>query len=215
MAGQGQGNPAVVGLAGFGLTLMLLQFHSLGWCGTGVVFCTAIVLGGGAQMIAGFQEFKCGNNFSYSAFTVFGTLWLALGLVWLIQDLQGAQNSFIGKNLRIEHHDIGILLLVYTFYAMIMLVASLRISGMMAIAFATAVLGLIGLDLIFLAGMKQLVSIVAWDLIVCSLAVWYMMAHIIFLQVYGRDILPVGKPWITLDPVEKSCGKEVLNPSEV
>jgi len=68
MAGQGQGNPAVVGLAGFGLTTLLLQFHNLGWCGTGVVFCTAIILGGGAQLVAGFQEFRCGNNFGYSVF---------------------------------------------------------------------------------------------------------------------------------------------------
>ena len=89
MAGQGQGNPAVVGLAGFGLTTLLLQFHNLGWCGTGVVFCTAIILGGGAQLVAGFQEFRCGNNFGYSAFTVFGAFWLALGLIWLILDLAG------------------------------------------------------------------------------------------------------------------------------
>ena len=45
-----QGNPAVVGLAGFGLTTLLLQFHNLGWCGTGVVFCAALVLGGAAPV---------------------------------------------------------------------------------------------------------------------------------------------------------------------
>ncbi len=45
MAGNGQGNPAVVGLAGFGLTILLLQFHNLGWCGTGIIFCTALMLG--------------------------------------------------------------------------------------------------------------------------------------------------------------------------
>jgi len=27
------GNPAVVGLAGFGLTTLMLQFHNLGLCG--------------------------------------------------------------------------------------------------------------------------------------------------------------------------------------
>ena len=34
---------------------------------------------------------------------------------------------------------------------------------------------------------------------VCALAAWYMMAHVIFLQVFGKDILPVGKPWISGD----------------
>ena len=30
-SGTTLGNPAVVGLAGFGLTTLILQFHNLGW----------------------------------------------------------------------------------------------------------------------------------------------------------------------------------------
>jgi len=196
MSGQGQGNPAVVGLAGFGLTTLLLQFHNLGWCGTGVVFCTAVILGGGAQLIAGFQEFRCGNNFGYSAFTVFGSFWLALGLIWLILDLQAASGTFVGNHLKIAPTDIGMFLVAFTLYTAIMCIASLRISKMMTFTFITVLLGFIGLDLVFLAGMKWLMTAVAVDLILCSLAAWYMMAHIIFQQVFGRDILPVGKPWL-------------------
>jgi uncharacterized protein len=210
MSGQGQGNPAVVGLAGFGLTTLLLQFHNLGWCGTGVVFCTAIILGGGAQLVAGFQEFRCANNFGYSAFTVFGAFWLALGLIWLILDLQSAQNSFIGNHLKITPSDIGIFLLAFTLYTTIMWVASLRVSGMMAFTFTTVLLGFIGLDLVFLADMKWLMTAVAVDLIVCALSAWYMMAHIIFLQVFGRDMLPVGKPWITLKPAMRNAAAEEI-----
>ena len=40
---QQMGNPAVVGLAGFGLTTMVLQFHNVGWCGLGPVLALAIV----------------------------------------------------------------------------------------------------------------------------------------------------------------------------
>ena len=50
------GNPAVVGLAGFGLTTMLLQFHNLGLCGIGPVAAMGFMFGGLAQMIAGFME---------------------------------------------------------------------------------------------------------------------------------------------------------------
>lgn len=210
MSGHGQGNPAVVGLAGFGLTTLLLQFHNLGWCGTGVVFCTAIILGGGAQLVAGFQEFRCGNNFGYSAFTVFGAFWLSLGLIWLILDLQGAQNSFIGNHLKITPNDIGLFLLAFTLYTTIMWVASLRVSGMMAFTFTTVLFGFIGLDLVFLADMKWLMPAVAVDLIVCSLSAWYMMAHIIFLQVFGRDLLPVGKPWLALKPAMRTTAPEEI-----
>ncbi|MEE4358553.1 MAG: acetate uptake transporter [Desulfococcaceae bacterium] len=207
MAGQGQGNPAVVGLAGFGMTTLLLQFHNLGWCGTGIVFCTAMMLGGGAQLIAGFQEFKCGNNFGYSAFVAYGAFWLALGLIWFILDLQAAGVTFIGKHLEISAKDIGFFLLGFTLYTIIMWIASWRIHGMMAFTFTTLVIGFIGLDLVFLAGMKSILTITAIDLIVCALSAWYMMAHVIFLQVSGKDILPVGKPWVTSKPETLVTGK--------
>lgn len=198
MAGAGLGNPAVVGLAGFGLTTLLLQFHNLGWCGTGIVFCTALILGGAAQLIAGLQEFRCGNNFGYSAFTVYGAFWIALGLIWLVLDLQAIPGSIIGDHLRISASDIGVFLLAFTLYTVIMWVAALRISWMMAFTFTALLLGFIGLDLVFLCGMKQLMTVVAIDLVICALSAWYMMAHVIFVQVFGRDVLPLGKPWLRI-----------------
>jgi hypothetical protein len=200
MSGVGQGNPAVVGLAGFGLTTLLLQFHNLGWCGTGVIFCTAMMLGGGAQLIAGFQEFKCGNNFGYSAFTVYGGFWLALGLIWLLADLQAGGVAGVGKHLAINGHDIGMFLVGFTLYTVIMWVAAMRVHGMMAFTFTTLLIGFIGLDLVFLAGMKSILTITAIDLIICALSAWYMMAHVIYMSVFGKDILPVGKPWIGAAP---------------
>jgi uncharacterized protein len=51
-------NPAVVGLAGFGMTTLLLQLHNLGLMGFGPVMAMGIIFGGLAQLIAGFQEQK-------------------------------------------------------------------------------------------------------------------------------------------------------------
>ena len=81
---QTLGNPAVVGLAGFGLTTMILQIHNLGFCGIGPVLALAFVFGGAAQLIAGYQEFKVGNNFGYSAFCSYGAFWISLGIIWLL-----------------------------------------------------------------------------------------------------------------------------------
>jgi len=197
MAGQGTGNPAVVGLAGFGMTTLLLQFHNLGWCGSGIVFCTALAFGGGAQLIAGFQEFKTGANFGYSAFTAYGAFWIALAFIYLILDLQGAPNSLITGPLKITPGDIGIFLLGFTIYTAIMFIASFAVHTAMFLTFLTLLLGFIGLDLVFLAGMKNLLTITAWDLVVCALLAWYMMAHVIFLQVFGRNVLPVGGPLVS------------------
>jgi hypothetical protein len=197
MEGQVRGNPAVVGLAGFGITTLLLQFHNLGWCGSGIVFCVALMFGGTAQLIAGFQEFKAGNNFGYSAFTAYGAFWLALAFIFLILNLQGMPNSFIGAPLKITASDIGYFMFAYTVYTAIMFVASLAVHKAMTLTFLTLLLGFIGLDLVFLFGMKSLLQIAAIDLIVCALLALYMMAHAIFVQVFGRDILPVGNPWVS------------------
>ncbi len=80
------GNPAVVGLAGFGLTTLLLQFHNLGLIGLGPVLAMGFAFGGLAQFIAGFMEQKMGNNFGFAAFTAYGSFWIGLGIIWLLNN---------------------------------------------------------------------------------------------------------------------------------
>jgi hypothetical protein len=196
MAETSLGNPAVVGLAGFGTTTLLLQFHNLGWCGTGVVFCCAMAFGGLAQLLAGLQEFKAGNNFGYSAFASYGAFWIALGLIFLMMELQ-AQGVIPDKGaLHVNGTDLGWFLTAYTVYTVFLWIGSFAVHTAMVFTFTTLILGFIGLDLELLAGMGSLKTIVALDLILCALGAYYMMAHVIFLQVFGRDVLPVGKAWV-------------------
>ena len=157
-----------------------------------------------AQLIAGFQEFKAGNNFGYSAFTAYGAFWIALALIFLIMDLQHAPNTFIGDHLKITGFDVGMFLLGFTLYTAIMWIGSFAIHMAMFFTFLTLLLGFIGLDLVFLAGMKNLMTITAWDLVLCAFLAWYMMAHAIFLQVFGRNVLPVGGPLVSKPRVVRS-----------
>ncbi len=190
------GNPAVVGLAGFGTTTLLLQFHNLGLCGTGVVFCCALAFGGGAQLMAGLQEFRAGNNFGYSAFSAYGAFWIALACIFLLLDLQAAPGSWIGSHLTIGNGDLGWFLVAYTCFTAILWIGSFAIHSAMIFTFTTLLIGFIGLDLEVLAGMSFLKTFVAIDLILCAMGAYYMMAHVIFHQVYGRDVLPVGSAWV-------------------
>lgn len=184
---QQMGNPAVVGLAGFGLTTMVLQFHNVGWMGVGPVLALAIAFGGGAQLIAGFQEFKCGNNFGYSAFVSYGAFWIALGIIFLL-------NHF--GIYKASGTDVGWFLVAWTLYTAIMWVAAMRIHSAMAVTFTLLLIGFILLDLAHF-GYPALTKVAGYELMACAAAAWYMMAHVIFLQVFGKDILPVGKPWIS------------------
>ncbi len=181
------GNPGVVGLAGFGLTTMLLQFHNVGWCGVGPIVALAFVFGGLAQMIAGFQEFKCGNNFGYSAFVAYGSFWIALGIIFMF-------NFF--NIYHSDTKDVGWFLVGWTLYTFIMWIPSMKIHGAMATTFTLLLVGFILLDLAHF-GYPEMTRIAGYELMLCALSAWYMMAHVIFAQVFGRDVLPVGKPWIS------------------
>ena len=186
MNDQKIGNPAVVGLAGFGLTTLILQFHNVGWAGIGPVVWLALVFGGGAQLIAGLQEMKTGNNFGYSAFTAYGAFWIALGLLLL------------GNNFGIftaSTTDIGWFLVAFTLYTVIMWIGSMRTNGALALSFTLLLAGFILLDLAHF-GFPQLTVIAGYELMACALSAWYVMAHIIFQDLWGYDVLPVGKPWI-------------------
>ena len=45
-------------------------------------------------------------------------------------------------------------------------------------------------------GNQAVVRLAGYELMLCVLSAWYMMAHAIYAQVFGRDVLPVVKPWI-------------------
>lgn len=186
MAEQKLGNPAVVGLAGFGLTTLILQFHNVGWCGVGPVLALALIFGGLAQLIAGLQEMKTGNNFGYSAFTAYGSFWIALGVIFILNYFGIYKSSTT---------DVGWFLLVWTLYTAIMWVGSMRINSALAITFTLLLIGFILLDLAHF-GYPQLTKVAGYELMLCALSAWYVMAHLIYQDVFGRDVLPVGKPWI-------------------
>jgi len=180
------GNPAVVGLAGFGMTTLLLQFHNLGFLGLGPVVAMGFIFGGLAQMIAGFQEQKMGNNFGYSAFVSYGAFWIGLGIIWILNHFKIYESS---------HEDVGYYLIGWTLYTVIMFVASFRVHFAMMYTFATLLLGFILLDLAHFVnpGLKTLAAI---DLILCAGGAWYMMAAIIINDLAGKTVLPVGKKLI-------------------
>lgn len=178
------GNPAVVGLAGFGLTTLLLQLHNLGLCSNGPVLAMGIVFGGLAQLIAGFQEQKMGNNFGYSAFVSYGAFWIGLCIIWLCNQFHIFESSST---------DVGYFLLVWALYTGIMLIASFRIHKAMVVTFSLLFAGFVLLVIGHLC-CEFFNTLAAYDLILCALSAWYMMAAIIMNDLAKKEILPLGKP---------------------
>ncbi len=73
------GNPAPLGLMGFGMTTVLLNLHNAGFFTLGsMILAMGIFYGGLAQIFAGTMEWKKGNTFATTAFLSYGLFWLSL-----------------------------------------------------------------------------------------------------------------------------------------
>ncbi len=178
-------NPAVVGLAGFGGTTLLLQFHNFDLCGAGPVFWCAVFFGGLMQFIAGFKEFNTGNNFGFAAFCSYGAFWMALAGI-----LAGANYGMFG----IDTTDIGWFLVIFTILTAIFFIGAMKQSGALSILFLTLLIGFILLDVSHLGGPEVFTKVAAADLTICAISAWYLMAHVILLPL-GIE-LPIGKAWL-------------------
>jgi succinate-acetate transporter protein len=81
-------NPAPLGLAGFGLTTILLSCINAGLipaAGANAVVPMAFAFGGLAQIVAGILEYVNGNTFGLVAFTSYGTFWWWYAfMVWTV-----------------------------------------------------------------------------------------------------------------------------------
>jgi succinate-acetate transporter protein len=186
------GNPAVVGLGGFGMTTLILQFHNLGLVGLGPVIWIGLLFGGSAQLVAGLLEFKTGNNFGFCAFTGYGAFWISLCLYLIFGTNADLTKSYTA--LLFDGRGLGVFLLMWTFFTFILFIASMKHHTVLALLFLTLLLGFIGLDLKELAGSALAGTLAAWDLIVCALLAWYLMAAAVYAD--SGIKLPVGSPWL-------------------
>jgi hypothetical protein len=80
-------DPAPLGLAGFGITTLLLSLINakiLPATLTVLVMSMALTFGGLAQLLAGMWEFKRGNTFAATAFTAYGAFWISFYLLVVV-----------------------------------------------------------------------------------------------------------------------------------
>jgi len=82
------GNPAPLGLLGFGATTFVLSMYNVNArhvTNPNVVLGMALGYGGLAQLIAGIEEWACGNTFGATAFSSYGGFWLSFATIYIPQ----------------------------------------------------------------------------------------------------------------------------------
>jgi uncharacterized protein len=183
------GNPAVVGLAGFAMSTFLLQVVNMGWMAVGPVVWVMLFFGGMAELIAGFLEFRTGNNFGFCIFTGFGTFWIALGFMVML-----GSGPFVQSYPALElKNGLPWFLLGYGIFACMFIPPALKAHSVLAIIILCLAGGLLLLAIDGFLGGSALKLIGTIVLFGAAFFAWYLMCHVIWAEA-GIN-LPLGPPW--------------------
>jgi len=182
------GNPAPLGLVGFGLTTVLLSLinaHILPHGGEDVVIPLALAYGGLIQLIAGILEFRTGNTFGVVAFTSYGAFWWWFALLLLL-----AGNGLI--DISAAGATIGVALLLWGLFTFYMWIATFRLNKAVWWVFLTLWITFVLLGTGAVAGSAAISQIGGWVGILCGgLAMYTSFAEVTNFT-FGRTVIPVG-----------------------
>lgn len=181
-------NPAPLGLAGFGLTTVVLSAingNLMPAAAVTVVAPLAFAYGGVAQIIAGVMEYRNGNTFGTVAFTSYGLFWWWYAfLVWTIGAGWIKPPAPVG---------IGITLLMWGVFTLYMWVATFKsnkgVWSVFLLLWITFFLLAAG-DLGWAAGK----AIGGWVGLATGIDALYVSFAEVTNGAFGRTVLPLGSP---------------------
>lgn len=180
-------NPAPLGLAGFGMTTVLLNIHNAGFFElNSMIMGMGIFMGGIAQIIAGIQEWKKNNTFGATAFTSYGIFWLTLVATWLIP-----KTSF-GASYAPSETGVAWYLFMWGLFTLFMFFATFRLTRILQFVFFTLTILFFLLAAGDFTGNTSLHTIAGYEGIICGLSAFYGAMASVLNEVYGKIVLPVG-----------------------
>lgn len=182
-------NPAPLGLAGFGLTTVVLSAINAGLLpreATSAVVPLAFAYGGVAQIIAGILEFKNNNTFGMVAFTSYGLFWWWYAfLIWTI----GA-----GWIKPPASEGIGLTLLMWGVFTLYMWIPTFRANFTVWSVFL-----LLWITFFLLAGGDLgwgTARLGGWIGLLTGIDALYASFAEVTNATFGREVLPLGSPLI-------------------
>ncbi len=180
------GNPAPLGLLGFGMTTVLLNLHNAGFYElNSMILAMGICYGGAAQIIAGIMEWRKGNTFAATAFLSYGLFWLSLVTLIILAKLGWGAPS--------NDTAMAAYLTMWGLFTAVMFVGTLRLNRALQIVFATLTV------LFFLlaigdftgasAGFKH---VTGYEGILCGFSAIYAGLAQVLNELFGKIVLPLG-----------------------
>jgi len=180
------GNPAPLGLLGFGLTTVLLNFHNAGFYELNtMILAMGICYGGIAQIIAGVMEWRKGNTFATTAFISYGLFWLSLVALIVMTKLGWATKS--------DDKAMAVYLFMWGLFTLVMFIGTLRLNRALQFVFASLAL------LFFLLAYGDFANASAafkhftgYEGIICGFSAIYTGLAQVLNELYGKVLLPLS-----------------------
>jgi succinate-acetate transporter protein len=180
------GNPAPLGLLGFGMTTVLLNLHNAGFYElNSMILAMGICYGGVAQIIAGVMEWRKGNTFATTAFISYGFFWLSLVALVVLPKIGWSSAS--------NETSMAAYLAMWGLFTAVMFVGTLRLNRALQIVFATLTILFFLLAVgDFTAANPGFKHFTGYEGIVCGFSAIYAGLAQLLNELFGRIVLPLG-----------------------
>jgi uncharacterized protein len=179
------GNPAPLGLMGFGMTTVLLNLHNAGFFALGsMILAMGIFYGGLAQIIAGIQEWKKNNTFGATAFTSYGVFWLTLVALLILPKMGLADAT--------SKEAMAAYLFMWGLFTTVMFIGTLKANRALQFVFGSLAVLFFLLALGDLTGNGTITMIAGYEGIICGLSAIYAALAQVLNEMYKRTVAPLG-----------------------
>ncbi len=179
------GNPAPLGLLGFGMTTVMLNLHNADLIPlSSVILSLGIFYGGLAQLLVGLMEWRKGNTFGMAAFTSYGLFWLTLVGIWTIPSL--------GLGEPTDSTAMGCFLAMWGIYTLFFFIGTAKSNRATQFVFGSLAVLFFALALGDLTLIKEITVAAGYIGLVCGASAIYTGLATVVNEANGRAIFPLG-----------------------
>jgi succinate-acetate transporter protein len=182
-------NPAPLGLAGFGITTLVLSVINANLVGAGatpVVLGLAFAFGGLAQLLAGMWEFRTGNTFGAVAFSSYGAFWISFFFLVSFDAAKIAPAAEAGP-------AIGLYLWAWGIFTGLLFLCTFASSRALQLLFLLLTVTFILLGIGNSGGTSSMVHAGGYFGIATAAVALYIFTADVMKSTYGRSVLPLGE----------------------
>lgn len=193
-------NPAPLGLLGFGVTTILLNFVHNARLGPvdGMILGMGIFYGGLAQVIAGILEYKKGNTFGTVAFSSYGFFWLSYVFLNLLPN-----NIFTGGYYgAVPSESYMAYFLMWGIFTFVMFFGTLKTNRALQVVFMSLAIlffllaikfGLLAYTSMTAADLEMFTRVIGIEGIFTGFSAFYLALAEVLNEAHGKTVLPIGQ----------------------